>query len=89
MARELKITPQAIRLANLVPPEAMPFRNLVGKVFDSGDYPNVLRRAEKAIDIAAVRKRQAAGETVGVAASRPFASRARTARRSITLGAFP
>ena len=66
LARKLKITPQAIRFANLVPPEAMPYRNLVGKVFDSGDYPESLRRAEKAIDIAAVRKRQAAGETVGV-----------------------
>jgi carbon-monoxide dehydrogenase large subunit len=66
LARKLKITPQAIRFANLVPAEAMPYRNLVGKVFDSGDYPEALRRAEKAINIEAVRKRQAAGETVGI-----------------------
>ncbi|HMJ99838.1 MAG TPA: molybdopterin cofactor-binding domain-containing protein, partial [Reyranella sp.] len=33
LARQLGLTPQAIRLANLVPPEAMPYRNLVGKVF--------------------------------------------------------
>ncbi len=66
LARKLGITAEAIRLVNLVPPEAMPHRNLVGKVFDSGDYPESLRRAVKAIDIPAVRKRQAAGETVGV-----------------------
>ncbi len=65
LARRLGITPQAIRLANLVPPEAMPYRNLVGKVFDSGDYPEALRRAVAAIDVAAVRRRQQAGETVG------------------------
>lgn len=65
LARRLGITAQAIRLANLVPPEAMPFRNLVGKVFDSGDYPESLRRAVAAIDLDKVRARQAAGETVG------------------------
>jgi aerobic carbon-monoxide dehydrogenase large subunit len=65
LARQLGITPQAIRLCNLVPADAMPYRNLVGKVFDSGDYPEALRRAVAAIDIAALRRRQAAGETVG------------------------
>lgn len=65
LARKLGITAQAIRLANLVPPQAMPYRNLVGKVFDSGDYPESLRRAVAAIDLDKVRARQAAGETVG------------------------
>jgi carbon-monoxide dehydrogenase large subunit len=65
LARKLGITAQAIRLANLVPPQAMPYRNLVGKVFDSGDYPESLRRAVAAIDLDTVRARQAAGETVG------------------------
>ena len=65
LARRLGISPEAIRLANLVPPEAMPHRNLVGKVFDSGDYPESLRRAMAAIDVDAIRTRQAAGETVG------------------------
>ncbi len=65
LARKLGMSAEAIRLANLVPPEAMPYRNLVGKVFDSGDYPESLRRAVAAIDVAGVRKRQAAGEAVG------------------------
>ena len=60
LARQLGITPEAMRLANLVPPEAMPYRNLVGKVFDSGDYPESLRRAVAAFDLDAIRARQAA-----------------------------
>ena len=66
LARKLGLAAAAIRLANLPPPEAMPYRNLVGKVFDSGDYPEALRRAAAAIGIDAVRARQAAGECVGV-----------------------
>jgi len=65
LARQLGIGSDAIRAVNLVPPEAMPYRNLVGKVFDSGDYPEALRRAVAAVDVAAVRARQAAGEAVG------------------------
>ena len=34
-----------IRRRNLVPPEAMPYRNPLGLVYDSGDYPASLRRA--------------------------------------------
>lgn len=65
LARKLGLTPQAIRLANLVPAHAMPYRNIVGKVFDSGDYPEALRRAVAAVDVASIRARQAAGECVG------------------------
>ena len=65
LARQLGISPVDIRLANLVPPEAMPYRNLVGKVFDSGDYPESLRRAVAGFDLTAIRARQAKGETVG------------------------
>lgn len=65
LARQLGIGADAIRLANLVPPEAMPYRNLVGKVFDSGDYPEALRRALACFDLDRLRARQAAGECVG------------------------
>ena len=34
-----------IRRRNLVPPAAMPYRNPLGLVYDSGDYPAALRRA--------------------------------------------
>ncbi len=65
LARKLGLSAEAVRLANLVPPEAMPYRNLVGKVFDSGDYPEAVRRAVAAVDVARIRARQAAGECVG------------------------
>ena len=65
LARKLGLTAEAVRHANLVPPEAMPYRNLVGKVFDSGDYPEALRRAVAAVDVAGIRARQAKGEAVG------------------------
>ena len=36
----------AIRLRNLVPPAAMPYRNPLGLVYDSGDYAASLRRPD-------------------------------------------
>ena len=55
--------PREIRLLNLVTPESMPFDNITGKHFDSGDYPECLRRAVAAIDVPAIRRRQADLET--------------------------
>jgi carbon-monoxide dehydrogenase large subunit len=60
IAHQTGIEPHEVRLRNLVPPDAMPFDNITGKHFDSGDYPECLRRAADAIDIPAVRARQAA-----------------------------
>ena len=89
LARKLGLTADAIRHANLVPPEAMPYRNLVGKVFDSGDYPEALRRAVAAVDVAAIRARQAHGRGASASASPSSASRARMAPASTTAGASP
>jgi carbon-monoxide dehydrogenase large subunit len=52
------IEPAEVRLRNLIGPEQMPFDNITHKHFDSGDYPQALRRAVAAIDIPAVRARQ-------------------------------
>ncbi|HUW80756.1 MAG TPA: xanthine dehydrogenase family protein molybdopterin-binding subunit [Acidocella sp.] len=60
IAHELNMEPHEVRLKNLVPPEAMPFNNITNKHFDSGDYPEALRRAVAAIDIPKIRARQAA-----------------------------
>ncbi len=62
IAREAGLEPDVVRLRNLVPPEAMPFDNITAKHFDSGDYPEALRRAVAAIDLPAVRRRQAGQE---------------------------
>ncbi|MDF1749028.1 MAG: xanthine dehydrogenase family protein molybdopterin-binding subunit [Alphaproteobacteria bacterium] len=60
IARELKITPEAIRHRNLVRPEQMPFTNITNKFFDSGDYPEALKRAVAAIDMTGIRAEQQA-----------------------------
>ncbi|HUQ75525.1 MAG TPA: xanthine dehydrogenase family protein molybdopterin-binding subunit [Burkholderiales bacterium] len=59
VARELKMEPHEVRLANLVQPGDMPYNNITKKHFDSGDYPEAVRRAAKMIDVAAIRKEQA------------------------------
>jgi aerobic carbon-monoxide dehydrogenase large subunit len=61
IARAVRREPHEVRLKNLVPPEAMPFDNITGKHFDSGDYPECLRRAVAAIGLDAIRERQAQG----------------------------
>jgi carbon-monoxide dehydrogenase large subunit len=65
LAREIGIEPHELRSKNLVPPQAMPFDNITNKHFDSGDYPESLRRAVGAIDVKAVRDRQRRGEPDG------------------------
>jgi carbon-monoxide dehydrogenase large subunit len=65
VAREIGREPHAVRLMNLVPAEKMPFDNITKKHFDSGDYPECLRRAAAAIDLPAIRARQKRGEPDG------------------------
>jgi carbon-monoxide dehydrogenase large subunit len=65
VAREAGIEPHALRQKNLVRPEQMPFDNITKKHFDSGDYPESVRRAVAAIDVAAIRARQKRGEPDG------------------------
>src|SRR6185437_11756024 len=65
IAREAGVEPHEVRAKILVPPEKMPFTNITKKWFDSGDYPESLRRAVAAIDIDAVRARQKRGEPDG------------------------
>jgi aerobic carbon-monoxide dehydrogenase large subunit len=58
VARAAGLDPISLRLRNLVPAASMPFDNITAKHFDSGDYPECLRRAAAAIDVPAVRRRQ-------------------------------
>jgi carbon-monoxide dehydrogenase large subunit len=59
IARQAGLEPHEVRMRNLVPPEAMPFENITKKLFDSGDYPECLRRLVQAIDLPSIRARQA------------------------------
>jgi carbon-monoxide dehydrogenase large subunit len=65
IAREVGLEPAEVRAKNLVRPEQMPFDNITKKHFDSGDYPESLRRAVATIDVAGVRARQKRGEADG------------------------
>jgi aerobic carbon-monoxide dehydrogenase large subunit len=50
----------AVRRANLIRPEQMPYRTATGACYDSGDYPAALAEALRAVDAAAVRAQQRA-----------------------------
>ena len=65
VAREVGLEPTELRRRNLVRPEQMPFDNITAKHFDSGDYPEALRRAAVNIDLERVRDRQTRGEPDG------------------------
>ena len=54
-----------VRIENMVPPSAMPYRSATGKLYDSGDYPECARRALAALDPIGVRSRQKRGEPDG------------------------
>lgn len=65
IARAVGREPYEVRMEALVGPDSMPFDNITNKHFDSGDYPECLRRAVAAIDLSAVRSRQKRGESDG------------------------
>jgi carbon-monoxide dehydrogenase large subunit len=65
LARKLGKEPNALRFNSLVQPAQMPFDNIAKRHFDSGDYPEALRRAIDAIGFDHVRERQQRGEPDG------------------------
>ncbi|MCS5608710.1 MAG: molybdopterin-dependent oxidoreductase, partial [Alphaproteobacteria bacterium] len=65
VARAVEREPCEVRLENLVPSSAMPYTNITGKDFDSGDYPKSLRRAIEEIHLKDIRSRQANREPDG------------------------
>jgi carbon-monoxide dehydrogenase large subunit len=65
VAHAAGLEPYEVRLRNMVRPEQMPFDNVVGKHFDSGDHPECLRRAVAAIGLSQIRERQKRPEPDG------------------------
>jgi carbon-monoxide dehydrogenase large subunit len=80
-----------IRRRNLVPPEAMPYRNPLGLVYDSGDYPASLRRATELGDWAGFEARREEARRrgrcrgIGVAASIELNTGAPRERAEVTI----
>jgi 2-furoyl-CoA dehydrogenase large subunit len=64
-AHELGIDPVELRRRNLIRPEEFPFRSLSGGLYDSGDYPEVLRRAVALSGYQELRARQRGGRRDG------------------------
>lgn len=67
LARRIGMDPIELRLRNMVRPDEMPYdTGLNGIVYDGGDFPRLLELATQQVDVKAIRKRQRAGEPVGV-----------------------
>lgn len=73
-ALELKIDPMELRRKNLVPPDAMPYRNAVGAVYDSGDYVKNMDRTVALMEWDGFDDRRREAETRGVLLGRGFAN---------------
>jgi carbon-monoxide dehydrogenase large subunit len=62
--------PLDVRMENMVPPEAMPYRNVTRLLFDTGNYAESVRRTAKLIEFEGVRAMQkqprADGRLIGV-----------------------
>jgi len=65
IAREVGRDPMQVRAENLVKPDQMPYNNVTGKHYDSGDYPQSLRMAAELIGLDGVRARQGTPEADG------------------------
>ena len=65
IARAVGRDPLEVRCLNLVQGAAMPYTNITGKFYDSGDYPAAARAAAEMIDSANFRARQKAAAAEG------------------------
>jgi carbon-monoxide dehydrogenase large subunit len=69
-AAEIGMDPAEVRRINLVRPEAMPYDNGLGWLYDSGDYPEALRKVLDLVDWAgrgdAAAEARARGKRLGV-----------------------
>ena len=65
VARALGLDPVAVRMRNMVPPDAMPYVSASGMRYDCGDYAQSVRLCAELLDEPAVRARQRQGEPDG------------------------
>src|SRR5919108_31768 len=65
VARALKMDRAEIRFRNFVQPNEFPYDTPSGQTYDSGDYPEMLRKALAAVDYEKLRREQAAGRERG------------------------
>jgi len=58
IAQELDMSPIDVRAINLVQPNEMPYTTPSGNIYDSGDYPSLLKRAIEKIGYETLREEQ-------------------------------
>ncbi|HEX6458288.1 MAG TPA: xanthine dehydrogenase family protein molybdopterin-binding subunit [Thermoleophilaceae bacterium] len=72
LARELGMDPAELRERNMVRPDQMPYatglvyRDGADQVYDSGDYPALLRKAREVVDAGELRARSTGERRIGV-----------------------
>jgi carbon-monoxide dehydrogenase large subunit len=66
LARAVGREPHEVRIENMVLPDQMPYLTIAGKLYDSGDFPESVRRAAGMIDVPAIRERQKTNGKDGV-----------------------
>jgi carbon-monoxide dehydrogenase large subunit len=64
-ARDLGVTPDALRRKNFIKPKALPYTTATGKVYDSGDFAGHMARALEVADWDGIKKRVAAAKKRG------------------------
>lgn len=57
-AREFNLSPEEIRFKNFIQPNEFPYRQITGYLYDSGNYPQVLKRALQLLNIEYWREQQ-------------------------------
>lgn len=65
IARELGLDRAEVRFRNFIPPDQFPYETPGGQVYDSGDYPEMLRKALALLDYDSVRREQAEARAAG------------------------
>jgi carbon-monoxide dehydrogenase large subunit len=74
VARAVGRDPIAVRIENMIRPEQMPYVSIAGMRYDSGDYPESVRRCADLLNLAQIRARQRLGEPDGRLVGVGFAS---------------
>jgi len=65
VARELDMEPYEIRLRNFLQPDDFPFKQITGYVYDSGNYPTLLKKAVDLGNLSSWREQQATSRARG------------------------
>ncbi|MEE9125022.1 MAG: xanthine dehydrogenase family protein molybdopterin-binding subunit [candidate division NC10 bacterium] len=74
VARAAGREPHELRAELMVSPDKMPYRSVTGKLYDSGNYAESVRRAAEMVNVEKVRRRQREGEPDGRLIGLGFAS---------------